>query len=297
MRGKAAAAFAAMGIVWALVACSGSDSTSPIGTNGDSGTDTGAADSGPAYTLDNVCDLAPGKICPIRQSCCLQTGGYDEAGCASHTKNECEKDVAAVKAGTETFHPERIDSCLAKLQALTASSCYATIDTILAFVKDYHDCQIFSGSLPEGAACERDAQCTPAGTPTSIVGCDDKTKTCKTTRILAAGDACSFSDTNPGFCGAGLYCDLDVTKPNPTGNCKTATAIGAKCDTTKQFDLECGLGNYCDKASGTCVKGKPANASCTSDLECQTVSCKGADGGMTCTAPNPITKPEECKGP
>jgi hypothetical protein len=303
LRGVVVAAIAASGLVGGLLACSGSDSTPSIGSSDSGPAGEAAADTGSTpYTLDDVCDRTAPLVCGIRKDCCAATGGFDETGCEAHSKAECQKDVTEARAGRETFHPDRIDACIPKLTSLLSGSCYVTFDLILKFSEEYKDCRIFEGSLAEAASCERDSQCKPPANPNDIVGCDDKTKVCHTTHLAAENDPCTIADGLPTICGRGLYCDANFALPTPSGTCKKATAIGDACSTSKTPNLECGFGNYCEKATGKCTAGKPANASCTSDLECQTISCRGPDGGVVdgggaCTAPGALVKPEECKGP
>jgi hypothetical protein len=278
-------------------ACGGSDSGT-ITNSGDSGAGEGGGDDGGAYTLDDVCARTGPTICGLRKSCCEQTGGYDEQGCLAHANAECAKDVEAARGGRETFHPERIDGCIAQYQEIY-KSCYVTFDLIYQALKVGSACNIFEGSLAEGAACTRTSECKPTGNANETVGCDSTTKTCKVTRFLAEGDACTIADGLPAICSQGLFCDVDLTKQPAAGTCKTATPIGTHCDSTKTFDLECGFGNYCNASGAVCTVGKAANASCQSALECQSLKCNGAGdaGPGTCGASEPLTKPEECKGP
>jgi hypothetical protein len=283
---KWAAAFAvATGSVWA---CGGSDNSS-IGTPS---TTDGGGDASATYTLDDVCARTGQPVCDIRQPCCMQTGGYDNAGCLAHTNAECANDVQAVREGRETFHPEKIDPCLAKLKDLYAgTSCYVTFDLIYAAAQVIADCRIFEGSLPAGSACERDSQCQPGGANT-FTSCDSTQKVCKTTQLLAASAPCTIEDGLPSICSKGLYCDADFTKTPASGTCKTATPLGEACDATKANDLECGFGNYCN--AGACAAGKSAGNACQSSLECQSLTC---NPDKTCAAPGTLSKPEECKGP
>jgi hypothetical protein len=296
----AAAVLGSCGLGVAVVACSGSDG-SAVGSQedagaGDGGSSEDAADGAPAYSLDDVCDQVAPKLCSARQPCCEETGGYDEAGCVAHSKAECAKDVSEVRAGREVFHPERVDPCLEKLKTLI-DTCYVTFDLVLKVANEYRDCQVFEGSLADGAACERDSQCKPPSGPSEFVGCDGTTKVCKRTHLLAENDACTIADGLPDICGEGLYCDADLTLKPPSGTCKKATPIGQPCAKDEPFDLECGLGDYCEPSSGVCTKGKPAGSPCAGDLECASISCKGEDGGKTCAQTDPVVKTEECKGP
>lgn len=273
----------------AIAACSGS-SSSGIGA-----VDGGEGGAGGSYTLDDVCEKLAPKVCALRKSCCQEVASYDEAGCIAHEKAECAKDVADARAGRATFHPDVIDSCLTKLQPFF-DTCYLTFDVLYRVAGLLQTCRVFDGQLAEGAACERDSQC--AGAPDTIVGCDADTKLCKHTRLLAEGAPCTIAAGLPGLCKQGLYCDADLTKNPPSGTCKKATPLGSGCDANKPFDLECGLGSYCEKTTKVCTAGRNGGASCTTDLECASISCSiGSGAAKTCKAPSAFVSPEQCKGP
>lgn len=290
--------------VGAEMACGGSSSSSPIDTPGhsDAGSEaTTTADSagGEApYTLDDVCERTPPLICETRKSCCESGPGFDEAACLAHAKAECEKDVAEVRAGRAAFHPERIPECLRKYRAVL-QSCTLTFELLQKHARDIASCEAITGQLDEGEACERTSQCKPATGEGEIVGCDDDTKKCKITRIVPEGAPCTIGPGLPNLCDEGLYCDADLSSQPFTGVCKKKTSLGVACDKDEPFALECGLGNYCDKATGVCTVGKAGGAPCATDLECASVTCEKPDGGAsgTCKPLRRIVKDEECKGP
>jgi hypothetical protein len=302
-RSVAAVAIATATAAVCAWACGGSSSGSIANASEAGAGDDGGGDDGGAYTLDNVCARIGPIACGLRKSCCEQTGGYDDQGCLAHEAADCAKDVEAARAGRETFHPERVDSCVAAYQEIFSTSCYVTFDLVYKLSKDSQACAVFEGQLAEGAACERASECQPPSTPGDVVGCDDTTKTCHTTHFVAEGAACDLSSGLPNICAQGLYCDIDFTKRPLAGTCKKATALGQSCANTKPIDLECGFGNYCDTGSGQCTVGRPASASCTNDLQCQALKCTSADGGAldggtgACASPAPVVKPNECKGP
>lgn len=296
----AAATIAALGVA---VACGGSSSSSVLAPPPDAGADGVSGEASAAaepYTLDNVCARIPPIACEIRKPCCTEGPGFDEAGCLAHAKAECEKDVAEVRAGRETFHPERIEGCIPKFRKIF-ESCDLTFDLLQVAANDLAACQTFEGQVPTGGACERTAQCAPATGGSEVAGCDDDTKKCKTTKVLAEGAECSFADGFPGICGEGLYCDIDFERETSvlTGVCKKKTALGVACDADqKPFNLECGLGNYCEPDAGTCTVGRAGGAACTEGFECNSVVCeKGGGKAGTCKAVTPLAKAADCKGP
>lgn len=289
----AAALGAALGLGLGLAACSGASSSS-IGGETDAGLD--GSDASATYTLDDVCGRIAPKICAMRKSCCEQAASYDEAGCVAHETTECGKDVSDVRAGRATFHPEIVDGCLTRLQPFF-DNCYLTFDILYRVADLLRTCRAFEGQLAEGAACERSSQCASPTEARAIVGCDDATKTCKVTRFLAEGAACTLASGLPSVCDDGLYCDADLTKSPASGTCKKATPRGAPCDATKAFDLECGFGSYCAATTRVCTAGKNGGAPCQEDLECASVSCVAGTGtGKTCKPPGALVTPSECTG-
>jgi hypothetical protein len=281
-----------------VLACGGSSSSNIAdppstdgGADGSSGSSSGG--NGGPYTLDDVCDRTAPKICELRKPCCEKSFGYDQAKCLESTKADCAKDVADVRAGRMTFHPELIDTCIVKYKPLL-DACFETIDLLFqAFA--VAECRIFQGQLEEGAECERDSQCKsgPAG---SFVDCNDERRACTYSRLFKEGEQCRYGDNSGGFCAKGLYCDAPLGGSVP-GTCKKATPIGSSCDTLKLISTECGLGAYCDKSTGKCAAAKDEGASCDTAFECQSIQCEssGSGGGRKCQPAEPIVSSSECK--
>lgn len=288
--------FGAAALAVLFAACSGS-TTTPPGVSPDGGAPDGGADASPAkvYTLDDVCAAVPQTICALRKPCCEKTSTYDEAGCIAREKAVCEKDVADARAGRATFHGARIDPCVEKLRPIFENDCNLTFDTLYDIVDRLRECAIFEGSGADGAACERDSQCTRSTDPSSFTGCDEETKRCKTTRFLAEGATCRLGDGATEYCKKGLYCDADLGKPAPfEGKCRPATPIGKTCDGAKRpFSLECGLGNYCESTTGVCAVGNPGGTACikAEEFKCASFRCEAG----ACAASN-LVKDAECKG-
>jgi len=295
---------AGLGVVVAIfVACGDDDPVAPVAPAPEAGVTpvleagTDAGSSAEGYTLDNVCDRTAPLICDLRKPCCGT--GYDEAACLARQRAECAKDVAAARAGAEQFHPERVDACIPKYRELFAQ-CTFTWELLQKEGPTLGACAIFDGKLGVGTACERSAQCQPSANPRDFTSCDDDTKKCKTLSFLAEGDACALGDGVTGFCGAGLYCDVDFATFK--GFCKKATSLGVPCDTSKKpLQLECGIGNYCDLSTGSCTVGKAGGTACNrTDLECASVKCltdAGLPDGGACAPLGSLVKPEECAGP
>ena len=226
---------------------------------------------------------------PARRARELVTDGRRYGCTARHEEQERQREEPHANELT----PSRIDACLAKVPPLL-DSCFETIDLVLRAVETLRGCQSFEGSLADGAPCERDSQCKPAIGADESSGCNDDTKACRTTKILADGAACSLAKGTPSFCGRGLFCD--AMGAALTGTCKKATPVGTPCDAKATPSLECGLGNYCDESTALCAIGKGSGASCKTLLECASLRCEDT-GGKKCTAPRAIVDVDECKGP
>lgn len=273
----------------------GVDATSSSSSSGSSSGEDAGPDAG-GYTLDNVCERTAPLVCDLRKKCCASN--YDEAGCLAYQKAECAKDVAAVKDGSETFHPEVIDGCIPKFKEIL-EQCTFSWELLQKAGSTLGQCQAFTGKKTAGETCTRTSECAASPKPNDFTTCNDKTKKCNVLTFLAEGDACSLKEGTSGLCGTGLYCDVDFgTGAELKGFCKKATSLGVQCDKEKApINLECGIGNYCDKTTSKCTVGKPAGAACTGpNLECQSLTCSNGDAGV-CTPTDSLTKQEECKGP
>lgn len=271
--------FFAGALALGLAACGGDDS----GTGG-----SGAA---PKYTLENVCAQIAPELCAARENCCLSSGAYDETACISFETAQCDKNVADVKAGLMTFDGDSIDACTVALKPY-ADKCYLTITDFYDAAADLAPCsKVFAGKLKEGSVCERDAQCESSLSDKEFVSCDNTTKKCKTTRFLPNGAACALSTTASEFCDKDLYCDADLLSMK--GTCKPATPVGGACTPGPGgFNLQCGLGYYCDGTTKVCTVAKGKDEPCALLLECQSLSCTGG----VCKGPDPLYSKEQCTG-
>lgn len=240
---------------------------------------------GGTYSLESVCeDIAP-KICNLRKSCCTSSGiGYDEAGCLAEFKADCQQDVAAAKAGTETFDGTKVDACLAAFEPIL-TACRISMADLEDYIPAVKSCTVFVGQKDLGAACTRDNECKPSADPDTFVSCNDQGK-CAEVRYVGEGAACSFEDGNSAICKDGLYCAFTSLNP-PEGTCKKATSKGATCTV---ISGECGFGYICDPGSKTCVDAKGEGQSCTTGLECSSLNCAGG----SCAAPDPVVDAAEC---
>jgi hypothetical protein len=244
----------------ALDAVTLSDGTSP---GSDASVDTAIEASSP-LTLDNVCDRYSTAVCSSDlQKCCTdRIHDYSATGCKTAINFECNAAVGSVRAGTTSWDPTKFDACIAAWSKLNASCSVFLFD----FAKTYLPCeQLFPGSRALGSPCTQSSECAVGDAYTY---CDTTSHTCKEVRIQAIGGSCNYTDTKTvRLCDVGGYCPLTGTPPT---SCLAAKALGDSC---VGGSLECGFGNVCSLTTNKCVKGLPATASCTIDLECASWSC------------------------
>ncbi len=263
------------------------------GSAGASGNAGAAGSGGTSYTLDNVCALYAPKLCVAVKPCCEGSGfGYDAAKCETATLSDCDNQVAEVKAGNLTFHPENIDTCLTKLAPLY-QKCQLSIGDIIAAQPDLALCNMFEGKVPQGGPCTRGSDCAVPTQPNTYKSCNESSKTCEHTVLKKNSEPCELGTGASGFCESGLFCDVSlVGQPPYPGQCKPATPSGSACNTQKAISVECGLGFYCNKASGNCTTAKVGGAGCTLDLECRSFKCQGGK----CLSASPIVGQQQCTG-
>lgn len=268
----------------------GSASGGVAGVTSSGGTGAG----GGGYSLDDVCAKVSPKTCDFSKDCCVASGfGFDQKGCETSALTGCELNVAEVKAGTMSFDPTKIDACLKAYETLFAQ-CVIDLGDFFAALDQLKSCSFaFEGQLPEGSSCNRDAQCAPSADPNVFTSCDENTKKCTSARRLQLNENCAVGDGVKDFCSPGLYCDAAfVGLPPYPGICKPATPEGAKCNAFKPFNLECGAGFYCNKATSSCTKAKVGGANCAEALECQSFVCALGK----CTALEPLVSQASCTG-
>ena len=124
----------------------------------------------------------------------------------------------AIAEGTIAYHGDRVDDCVAAIEALGCE---------LANPLDV--CEgIFEGLVPDGGACERSEECSDASYCAITTGCPG---TCQAR--VASGGSC----TDSAACVAGLSCT--------GGTCSAPAGAGAACNGT--------TGVSCTNLGLTCV--------------------------------------------
>ena len=238
------------------------------------------------YTIDTVCSKIAAPTCAMRKSCCDQAGAYDEAGCMAEVTAACKLNVADVKAGIMTFDGEFVDACITATQPYS-DKCFLNVNDLFGIPEDLEPCtHVFAGQLAAGAACDRTEQCASSVADREFTRCDASSKKCTTFTFLPLDAACTISAKATKICDEGTYCKAAILD----GKCTANTAFGAACNSNAIVSLECGWGNTCDKTTATCVEAGAEGATCTTPVDCKSVTCTG---GM-CVKPDPLFTKLQC---
>ena len=246
-----------------MVGCGDSDD--------DTGNNGGTGKGGGNYTLDNVCQQIAARQCAAAKPCCESSGiGYDEQGCIATSIADCEAQVALVKAGKRTFHPEAVDACAAVTTDLVGR-CAVTIDEFLDFARTSLACQyVFTGNVEEGGACEDDSDCKPPTEANAFAACSEEGK-CVIGHIdRGEGQACG----EYASCAKGLRCEADPNAGSTTTVCKKPKQAGEACTPSVFNTFECASGLYCHPDSSTCVEAKAIGEACGAPVECVSGNCQ-----------------------
>ncbi len=262
------------------------DGSSGAGAGGAAGAAGAPYDAGP-YALDSYCATASKESCAARKSCCTATLGYDAAECEKEFMLACEPAVEAVKNGDASFDPSTAADCIDLLGTYAGKCSDLTWSDRMAWQRAANvQCAIFRGKVGVDGDCTSSLNCAPTLEADAWTTCGTQGK-CKTVRFLKENDACSLPGPEADTCDDGLYCNAPTFPPGELGTCIKATARGAACDTAVEPNLECGLGSFCDAATGKCTEAtKGAGESCTYGFECRSGSC--AYPGAFCTEPAPV---------
>lgn len=238
------------------------------------------------YTLDEVCAETVPTICQRRESCCNASGvGFEQAGCEAREMASCQQNVDDVNAGVMEFDGSKVDACIDAFDALLAD-CRIPLPELLTRLEQVRVCsQVWKGQKGLGAACSRSAECTPSADPSTFTSCSDQGR-CQRLTLVGSGAGCSLEGDDLRICEPGLYCDVQLAG---VATCKPAVAVGQSCDPLAQ---DCGLGNYCEASSQSCVKARPVGEDCLLALQCESLSCTGGQ----CDPVEPVVDGADCTG-
>jgi len=242
----------------------GSDPAAPKGTG-----------SGSNATLEEVqtsCNAFAARLCESAGPCCEQGGGFDEDECVrSFIEGVCTPAAQLAAAGLVTYDASSEEPCLAAHRR-AHDVCYADWEGLLEIREDEElGCRVVIGAVPEGGSCQTDGQCAPPDGPGSSLCVKGL---CRTVRQLGLGEECPYPLGDISTCEAGTYCT--AVEQGETGTCERSPGEGEACE--KVFlNPECGLGYYCDLATGVCKKAVNfGGPSCTQDNECVSFVCDRA---------------------
>ncbi len=258
-------------------ASTGGSGGGTLGSGGSSasGGSSGSAGGGPmAVTLENVCDVTTPALCAAFEPCCMQGRfGFDRAACEATQRADCEQAVERVKNGVWMFDAAAVLECVDSLSEVFSGSCALGLADFPRIVRRVQQCDsVFFGTVGVGGACDQDEDCALPEDPDEFIGCDEDTNTCESVTLLSQGEPCSFDDFG-GLCDEGLFCDIDFAGGATSGTCQPKTPSGQPCDTLDPFNLECGLGFFCDSGAAVCAPGLRGGEACDDDLLCESLSC------------------------
>ncbi len=219
---------------------------------------------------DNCVEFAT-RLCRDSRACCEATyDGFDLDACVTTFKRDvCRPGADAVTAGRATFDEGAVDDCLAA-HAEAHAICVPTWQQTLALRKHiYAACRVIDGVSPPGRGCSISATCKqPEGNAT--VECVKNV--CQEIAILDEGAECAFPSGPVSVCDEGLTCDAPGL--GTTGHCVKAPRSGDACDPSSLGSTACGLGSYCDAASGSCkVAENLGGPGCRQGTECVSFEC------------------------
>jgi hypothetical protein len=241
---KAIAVAGLVGLGWAAVGCSDSDS-------------------GGAGTKDQF--LA--QVCDEYADCCVAAGRPGDGA-------QCRAFYGAF--APPNYDQAAADACLAEIRALGADKCDFSLDT--------PSCdKVFSegGTAQPGDPCEDDADCAPSGEGdvecVSDFSVDSTIQQCQVRATGVAGSTpcvgtvdgnVTFSSgSDDGIPTMGYLCHIadGLTCDSTSGACQPLGAVGEPC---VGFD-GCVPSAYCDFASNSCLARKALGEPCAGDDECQ----------------------------
>lgn len=188
----------------------------------------------------------------------------DECTCGSDY-DECRSDLISLYADiqrTAEMADLKLDpDCVQTNLDLFTADCSEAPPQVAC---DEAQCNYWYGTVKKGEACEQvtayASECEQgldcvAGK--CIDWCSDEPET------AGQGETCSVDGDRIALCDAGLACDdLD------TGTCLPRPAIGEQC-----VSFSCESGAYCDFDSNVCMAQVGEGESCSTAVECDTLSC------------------------
>lgn len=211
------------------------------------------------------------RLCEDSEGCCQQAyGDFSQEGCVATFKRDvCRPGADAVAAGKAVFDEDSIDGCLAA-HAESHAVCFPTWEETLALRKRiYAECRVINGTTEAGRGCAIDSTCErPAGAATA----ECVKNVCRVIEVLPEGAVCPFPSGSVSVCDSGLACD--APGPETEGHCVAAIATGEQCDNSVLEGTDCGLGSFCDRASGVCMlTTNMGGKSCEQGNQCVSFDC------------------------
>ncbi len=288
------------------------------GTGGGAGGSAGSSGSagmggmgglGSTLDLTNFCAVTADLLCDARQDCCLSSHGFIPADCRQNYLDDCAMDIADVIATQKTFDPTHIDECKDGLERIFSTCTPTAAETLEEFAALRACGLIFQGQKTQGQTCARDSDCRQSTDPTVSFTCGGLLQfiglgTCRRATVRAEGGACEVGAGADALvlCEPGLWCDvtadIGVGTPPFQGICQPAAPVGDSCALVGGFDIQCGIGAYCDVAatpSPVCAAGQPGGSACNEGNECSSLVCN--PGTALCAELVPYVTARDCGVP
>jgi len=214
-----------------------------------SSTSSGTSASSP----DSACQSAAEALCAKYDQCfgtLAKALFTDNATCVARSKTSCLTDLNAPNTGAT---PDQLSQCANDVKA-------ETCDDVLS--KEPDSCKDAAGTLADGAACGKNAQCV--------------NKFCRLAEGSKCG-SCSKKAAAGGTCEASSECEDDLVCL--AGKCATPVAAGGACSDT----TPCKAPNRC--VNKVCAKPLAVGAACdaTNGDPCDRLKGEYCSANKVCT--------------
>ena len=215
---------------------------------------------------DLVCELAFG--CPdiVTITSLLAARFGTKPACSQgisgmfRTDGEIQETINAVNSGRATINQDKVNECIAALEALRDSAASACLIPKQITVGVPACDALYNGTIPQDGTCTVTAECQPG-------------LTCQPGSGQECGGTCKPSSECFGGCPTGQYCDAS------NGSCKQTKANGEAC----QSPLECGEGLLCGLNMRCEVPGPSMVPTQGSPCELQSFIPPPCSAGLVCT--------------
>lgn len=243
--------------------------------------------------------------CDSLANCCANANApLDVAGCKEAYAAELQQGLR-MSSSRVTYDANAAGECL---DELTASMQCGRLDADRAPACD----RVWRGTVALGKPCDRSLECEPS--TFEYVTCSETSSARVCTAMPRAsrgseGEACAYTCPRGGDCdepaaqlpGPGgevralAVCFADDGLYCRAGTCSELVELGGACSDA----YACAGSAHCDPLEGLCRALREDGALCTSDGQCESGNCEGADRPTETTLPRcgsrHVVSPEECR--